>query len=113
LYGYVLNNPGNFFDRTGEGPISVTICVGLGVTDLISTIQFIKELDAKLKELDAQLRALEKSCPADDLKAFEKIKELETEKFRIGNEKVRAQGRALAVGLLTGTLCPALAGTPL
>ncbi len=114
LYPYVRNNPVTFIDPSGEGPIAVGICVGLVVTDTISTITILDQLDKKLKELDAQMKALEKSCrPGEiDIEKFEKIKELESRKFKLGEGKVRAQGRLGSVLFVGITVCPALVAIP-
>jgi len=112
LYSYVGNRPVVLIDPNGTGGLGIAAGVGICITaaaiDASLSGRKIKKLADELQELDRQLQELERqgegTCPTmGEVERFEKIKMLETEKFRLGQEIVAAQGLAgsfLAVGFI-------------
>ena len=119
FYSYVRNRPVVLADPDGTGPIGIAagvgICVGAAAWDMLSTQQNINKLAEELNRLDQQLRELERQgegvcLTMSDIERFEKITELEAEKFRIARKIVAAQGNYGSIALVIGILCPALIG---
>ena len=113
-YRYVGNDPVNWADPTGEGPIGLAMCVGLLAADTISTGYMIKKIGDKQKEILDEIDDLNKTCSDDetDIRKLKRIKELEKELGELTINEMATWTLGLGVGLGIGVICPGLIASP-
>ncbi|MBI3344898.1 MAG: RHS repeat-associated core domain-containing protein [Gammaproteobacteria bacterium] len=114
LYRHVLNNPVNFIDPTGNGPVTAGICLAYDAYDYISTYLDLTKFADQIEEINEQIRQLENSCPAglseDDRQ--QKILDLKKQGIELAQQLTQAQIISSLQALGIGIVCAALFFTP-
>ncbi len=116
LYGYVLNDPINWVDPSGSGPLAFRICTALNAQDAISRAAEIKrlidELDVIRKRLRMASEHLGDSCAADRTLALKLIEQLTARDQDLIAEKSRKEMKLAAINATIEGLCLSLLKAP-
>ena len=118
LYGYVLNDPINWVDQTGNGPIGIavaTACLVYNVADFISTMKDLANLAAEIDAMNEEIRGLEKKCYIDQTgtdKDFERLRELQRESLSKTQQHVLDELKGKITGIAAAIGCAALLRIP-
>jgi RHS repeat-associated protein len=105
LYGYVQNNPVNWVDPDGRGPILFRICLALAAADAGYTIYELDKYAKEQEEISKKIDETVKGCKTteDLLKRWDEIEELKKQGIKAAYNITKARiwgyvsGGAIAV----------------
>lgn len=116
LYGYVVNDPVNWIDITGNGRITIGVCVAALAIDAYSTFSTVKDLVKKQQGIDSEIKSLQSSCDisrsSPNTAKQDRINELTLQSLELGQQKALELAKGSATGIAIGILCTGLVRLP-
>ncbi len=117
LYQYVSNNPPNWNDSSGTGPLGTAGAIACGLYDIydaLNTAKELRDLADEIHRISEQIKVLEEICASGQGsdEDFERLRKLRLEGLNKINEFNRRQLVGYLPNIAIGFGCLALAASP-
>jgi RHS repeat-associated protein len=109
LYGYVGNNPVNWIDPEGTGPILFRICLALVAADTGYTIYELNKYAKEQEEISRKIQEISSGCNTEEdlLKRQDEIEDLRKQMIKAARNQAKARIWGYASGGAIVLFCAA------
>lgn len=107
LYPYVMNNPVNLTDPTGEGVILFVACAAGQLGNAILTGIEVSRLGDQLEEIKGKIRKIENCPDKSDIEKIEEIRELQAQGSKISKRTTARILKGVGVAVVVAFICVA------
>jgi len=107
LYPYVMNNPVNLTDPTGEGVILFVACAAGQLGNAIFTGIEVSRLGDQVEEIKGKIRKIENCPDKSDVEKIEEIRELQAQGIEISKRTTARIFKGVRVAVFVAFICVA------